>query len=132
MHTMTTRAPKAPQRSWRPVAAVIAIAFVAGVAFFVMGGLVRSPDVIPRIEIDNQTADLVDVLARGDDDHDLMPVAVVEPQRRGIAEDVVDQGDHWTFVVEASGRPVTTIRLSRDELVQAGWVLTIPASPDNG
>lgn len=129
MHTMTTRASGAPARSWRPVVAIAALVVVVAAAFLVVGNLVRGPDLVPRLTIRNETVDVVDVRVRGEGEGHLLPVAVVEPGRSEAVQDVIDQGDRWTFVLESPGRTTTTMALTREELEQSRWTVTIPASP---
>lgn len=124
MDTIVTRAPHPRRRSWRGLAAAGAIAVAVLVAFVAVDGLVRDPDTVSRITIQNPTDDLVDVLVRSDGS--LLPVALVDPQRRAVAHDIVDQGARWTFVVRVSDRTVATIHLTREELARSGWTVTVP------
>ncbi len=125
MDTIVTRAPHPPRRSWRGIAAAVAVGLVVVVAFTAVDGLVRDPTTVDRVTIHNRTDDLVDVLVRTGDGS-LLPVALVDPQRRAVAHDVIDQGRHWTFVVRVSDATVATVRLTRTELERSGWTVTIP------
>ena len=126
MDTMVTRPPQSPGRSWRGIAAVVAVAVAALLAFVALGGLVRDPDTVPRIRVVNQRDDLVDVLVRTGDGS-LLPVALVDPQRTDVAHDIVDQGQEWTFVVQVSDRTVDRIPLTRAQLERSDWTVTVPA-----
>lgn len=125
MDTIVTRAPHPPRRPWRGIVAVVAVGLAVAVAFATVAGLVRDPTTVDRVTIRNRTDDLVDVLVKTGDGS-LLPVALVDPQRRAVAHDVIDQGRHWTFVVRVSDRTVATVRLSRTELERSGWAVTIP------
>ena len=128
METITTDAPRSRRRSSRMFVIAIAVGIAAVVVFFMVDGLVRDPAVVPRIEVRNQTPEVVEVLARGDAGPDLVPVAVVEPERSTVAYDVVDQGARWTFVVRVSGDTVAKLRFTRDELERADWTVVVPDS----
>lgn len=125
MDTMVTRAPQSPRRSWRTIAAGIAIGIAVLVAFAAVSHLVAEPRTVPRIRIQNRTDDLVQVLVRRDDGS-LLPVTLVEPQQTAVAHDVVDQGDRWTFVVRVSDVTVDTVHRTRDELARGRWTITVP------
>ena len=105
----------------------VAIGLAVLVAFVAVDGLVRDPATIDRVTIRNETDDLVDVLVKTDDGS-LLPVALVEPGRHAVAHDVVDQGRQWTFVVRVSDTTVGTLRLTRSQLDQSGWTVTVPSS----
>jgi hypothetical protein len=126
METIVTRAPESPRRSWRTVAAAIAIGIAVLVAFAAVDGLVRDPATIDEVRIVNRSDDLVDVLVRTDDGS-LVQVTLVDPRSRAAAHDVVDQGDDWTFVVRVSDRTVDEIHLTRAELARTDWTVTVPA-----
>lgn len=130
MDTIVTRPAPAPRRSWRGIAAVVGTGIAVLVAFLAVDGLVRDPDVVERIEIRNPTGELVEVLVRSHTGGALLPIALVEPERRAVADDVVDQGDRWTFVVRVADDTVARVVLTRDELARADWTFTIPSDPD--
>jgi hypothetical protein len=127
MDTILTRAPHPPRRSWRGVIAAVAVGLAVLVAFVAVDGLVRDPATINRVTIRNESDDLVDVSVKGEDGS-LLPVALVEPGRHAVAHDVVDQGHRWTFVVRVADTTVDTQRLTRTQLEQSGWTVTIPPS----
>jgi hypothetical protein len=129
MNTTLAHAPTTPRRPIGTIVGVVAVAIAMAVVFFGVSRLVGSPDVVDRIEIRNPTGDVVDVLARADERSAEVPVAIVEPNRRAVAQGVIDQGDTWIFVFRVSGEAVGEIRMSRTDLERAHWRITVP-SPD--
>ena len=90
--------------------------------------LMREPDFVARVTVQNPTDYLVDV--RIDDAHGdgWVELAVLEPHITVGTREVLDQGDVWRFELSAGGVNGAVLRRTRAQLERSHWRLVIPTS----
>jgi hypothetical protein len=105
----------------------VGIAVVVLFALSLVGlfDLVRVPEAVDHLSIDNETRDDLTVSV-GSGDGALLPVAVVEAGRSERVTDVLDQGDRWVVVLNRAGERVGVIRVDRSQLEADGWRVVVP------
>ena len=86
-----------------------------------------SPSRVERITIANPTEYDVDVHVTGRTRARWLPLVVVEAQAEDVVEEVIDQGNVWSFRFLHSGDIVGELRLDKTELEQNGWRVEVPA-----
>jgi hypothetical protein len=84
------------------------------------------PPTVDRITIVNPTDYAIDVHVSGRDQDLWLPVGIVDAHTEDVAEQVIDQGDRWTFRFLYSGDPLEEVSLTRPELERSGWRVVIP------
>jgi hypothetical protein len=104
-------------------AAVVA----AGVAFAVIAAM-RGPHFVHRVTVVNPTAYDLDVDATGAGRHGWVGVGTVRHGGSEAFQDVIDQGATWILRFSYGGQLAGELRFNRQELVRAGWRVTVPAS----
>jgi hypothetical protein len=125
MPTTLTRSPLTPRPRTSSAIGAAALAALVVVGFLGASRLVADPKVVSRITVANPTDDLVNVVAV-DDGGAHLPLTIVEPRRKSVTHDVIDQGDTWTFVFRTGGRTVAKVQMSHDELERARWRVAVP------
>ncbi|MDP8991479.1 MAG: hypothetical protein M3N31_00210 [Actinomycetota bacterium] len=100
---------------------------VAFLALALMSAL-DSPHRVSRVTIDNphEWAATVEVAAVGEDDW--LGLGTVGRQARQEFEGVLDQGRQWRFRFWYAGTQGGELTISRSELDDRGWTLTVPDS----
>jgi hypothetical protein len=113
-------------------AAAFVLLVVAAIAVFIgLTALLRGPEFVDHITLENRTA-LELAVAVSDQDRDaLLGIATTPPTGTARVEDVIDRGDTWVFVLTNAGEPVGRIELTRDELESRGWRVVLPATLGN-
>src|SRR5262249_40666540 len=114
---------RARLRPWYLVAIVAAIALI-----LVATRLTETPSTVDHLVIQNPTKFDLAVDVAGGDGGGWMAVGAVRRGSAGTFQDVVDQGDTWTFRFSAQGEDSDAVKVSRDDLARAGWKLEVPAS----
>jgi len=118
-------------RRTRAAASVACVVVAAIAAFIGLSALVRGPDFVDRVTLENRTGLALGVAVTDHDEGALLGVATVSPTRTAVVEDIVDQGDRWVFVLTSAGEPVGRIQLTRDELESRDWRVVLPATSAN-
>jgi hypothetical protein len=105
------------------VIAVVCVALIVGLT-----ALMRGPNFVHRLTVDNPTALPLEVSVAGPGSNGRLNIGSVGPRSRTAFEDVVDMGDDWEIRVVANGGAVATTTVTRAELVGDDWTFTIPAT----
>jgi hypothetical protein len=114
------------------VAASFVLLAVAAAAVFVgLTALVRGPEFVDHITVENRAAMEIGVAVADDEDAALLGIATAPPGRTARVTDVVDQGDRWVFVLTNAGQQLGRLVLTRDELGSRGWRVVLPATLGN-
>jgi hypothetical protein len=92
-----------------------------------LAGCSAQPPTVDRITLVNPTDYDLHVHVTGREQGIWLPVAIVEARSEDIAEDVIDQGDRWTFRFLYTGESLDETSLTRAELERNGWRVVIPA-----
>jgi hypothetical protein len=108
---------------WYVVAAVAGIALLVVVARFL-----EPPSVVADITVDNSTRYDLAIEVSSGDSAGSMAVGSARRIASTTFQEVVDQGDAWTFHFSAQGTDGGEVRISKADLAKAGWKLTIPAT----
>ncbi|MBV9253896.1 MAG: hypothetical protein JO054_06675 [Actinobacteria bacterium] len=112
-------------------------------ALFLTGPLVRGPRFVPRLAVENASPHTLTVSATTPRHDGWTIVGIVGARTSTPFREVIDQGRTWVFRVSGSSGPGVEFTVSRPQLVQSGWRVTIPddvqrrlrdagASPDPG
>jgi len=110
----------------RDVVLFVAAAVIGVAAIASMYAAVRSPDVVDRVRVVNDTPYLLDVEVT-DAGHDgWLKLGPVSPGEQHAFGSVVDQGDRWVFHVTTGPYNGGEFSMSRAELARARWQVTIP------
>lgn len=102
-----------------------AVRTLAGVAML-LAACSAPPPTVDRITIVNPTDYEIDVHVSGREQDVWLPVGIVQPRTEDVAEQVIDQGDRWTFRFLYTGDPLEEVSLTRPELERSGWRVVIP------
>ena len=103
------------------VAAVLGITFVLGTY-----AALRSPDLVDRVRVVNETPYLLDVEVRGGPGDSWLRLGPVSPGESHDFESVVDQGERWVFHVTTGPYDGGKFSTTRADLERARWQVTIP------
>jgi hypothetical protein len=118
-------------RRTRAAATFVLLIAASAAAFVGLSALVRGPEFVDHITVDNRTTlELGVAIVEGDGDT-LLGIATTPPGQTARVEDVIDHGDRWVFVLTSAGEPVGRMQLTRDELESRGWRVVVPASLGN-
>lgn len=116
--------PVAPARRAAAFATAAVVVVLALAALF---PLVRGPEFVDHVSIDNRSSESIEVAVSGNDDGELL-LATIDAGDQARVEAVLDQGDDWFFVFRHAGETVGEARVTRDQLAADGWRVVIPAS----
>jgi hypothetical protein len=90
--------------------------------------LVREPDVVGRITMQNPTDFLVDARVTNGRGDGWVGLGVLEPHHTVVTREVLDQGDAWRFEIRAGGVRGAILRRTRAELERSHWRIVVPSS----
>jgi hypothetical protein len=119
--------PSIARRDPRRILAAVLVALAIAVMLPVLATLLRGPDRVSRVGIENRGTHLVDVEVTGAGHDGWLGLAAVRPGERFDVHDVVDVGDRWTFHFTSGPHEGGEVTLTRDELARTGWRVDIPA-----
>jgi hypothetical protein len=107
-----------------------ALLFIAVVALASVGTehLVREPDVVGRVTVQNPTDFLVDARVTNGRGDGWVGLGVLEPHRTVVTREVLDQGDAWRFEIRSGGVRGAVLRRTRAELERSRWRIVVPSS----
>jgi hypothetical protein len=131
MSPVLTRSRPASVRVPRSAIAATGAVIVALLVFAALFALVRGPDFIDHVTIDNRTAtdQRVDLVGP---DGGLIALGVVDAHSSARIEGIVDPGDPLAVRVSHAGRTLATVPMTRDKLAANGWRVVLPASLEDG
>jgi hypothetical protein len=95
-------------------------------AMVLLAGCSGRPNTVDRITLVNPTEYDIHVHVTGRGERIWLPVAIVQARSAVVVEDVIDQGDRWTFRFLYTGEPLEETSLTREELGRSGWRVVIP------
>lgn len=107
------------------IVGVVVTALFWAVATAVVIPALRTPPYVDGITVDNPHPWDVHVVATDGDRAGWVGVGGIARDQERTVTDVVDQGDTWILRF-AYGGQVAEARLSRDQLTQDGWHVTVP------
>jgi hypothetical protein len=85
-----------------------------------------TPSLVDEVTVVNNSDYGVDVAVRESDDEGRLLLGRALPGAATARQDVVDVGDRWIFSFTRAGVEGGEVELSRDQLAQAGWRVTVP------
>jgi hypothetical protein len=103
------------------------VVVIAVVAVFASRAL-RGPSFVPSVTVVNPSPYVVDVDVTASNSTEWTQLASITPKTTSDATQVVDQGDFWKFRAASAGVAGGEFTLTRSQLEQANWKITIPAS----
>jgi hypothetical protein len=105
-----------------------AVAAVIATAVFVLVGswVVRGPDFVDRLVVENPTRFDVDVDVAGTDGR-VLELTQVLAGRTKTVRDVIDQGRSWTVTFSYAGTEAGAVEIDRARLEDDGWRIEVPA-----
>jgi hypothetical protein len=119
------------RRDPRRLLAAALVALAIAVMLVLLATLLRGPDRVSSVGIENRGPYLVDVEVTGAAHDGWLGLAAVRPGERFDVHDVVDVGSRWTFHFTSGPHEGGELTLTRDELARAGWRVAIPASVES-
>jgi len=115
-----------PARAPRRVAMIAVVAAVAAVALVVVAQkLLPSPAATRRITVNNTTPFHLEIDAAGTGRARAVTLGPIGREQRKTFDGVIDQGDEWIFRFSSGGTDGGEMRVSRAQLQQDGWTLTV-------
>jgi hypothetical protein len=108
------------------VTALVALLVLAPLVLVVT--LTHGPPMVGAVTVVNTSRAPVTVEVSDGDDSSVLPLGTVDVRSRLRFAQVLDQGDRWRFRYSVGPDQVGAVDLSRDELEQAGWEVTV--APD--
>ncbi len=110
-------------RWWRVLVGCLGVTGLVAV-----GQLTVSPTFVNRIEVVNPTRYTLEIDAT-DASHDgWTSVTIADRHATTTAEEVIDQGSVWILRFSAQGGDGGQLRVTRDQLMRAGWQVRIPTT----
>jgi hypothetical protein len=107
---------------WGGFAVVIALVAVLAAA------ALRGPKFVSSVTIDNPSPYVVSVDVAPANSSEWTQLSAISPGTTTSVSQIVDQGRTWVFRVASAGADGGAFTVSRNDLAQAGWKVTIPAS----
>jgi hypothetical protein len=102
---------------------------VAGVSTTILLlGACSSVSFVDELSIVNETEYSADVEVTDEDRDGWLALKPVEPNSTTVVEDVIDQGEVWTFRFDYLGRYRVEVEVSGRELAQSDWNIEVPQS----
>ena len=120
-----TRPPRSEPAIGRRLGAVAAV--VATAATVLVGSwVVRGPDFVDRLTVENPTRFDVDVDVAGADGR-VLELTQVLAGRTKTVRDVIDQGRSWTVTFSYAGTDAGSVEIERAALEDDDWRIEVPA-----
>jgi hypothetical protein len=111
---------------------IVAAATLIGIAVLIsITAALRGPDVIDRVTIVNDSPHLVDVEVTTDDHDGWLVLGPISPGARHSFQNVVDQGDRWTFHITSGPYDGGEFSVSKRRLEEGEWRVVIPDDARN-
>ena len=131
MPSPTALRPRQPARTsgltrWTPL--LIAIAIGAVVLPALWGAFEPAPTV--DLEVVNPTSRDIHVSLRRQDDRGVVGIGTVAPDETYQFREVVEHGDAWVVIFSSAGVVGGELSLSRQQLAERAWIITIPMEVD--
>jgi hypothetical protein len=106
---------------------VVVLGFVLSVAFVIaiVPRLFVTPARIDQLRLVNQTAYATQVAVTDAPRSGWLRLGAVERGTTTVLEDVIDQGDEWTFRFQAQGFDGGELRFTREQLQRSDWQVVI-------
>ena len=104
----------------------LVVLFLVGTVAAVLASCSGPPPIVERVTINNNTGYDLDVQLSGPDGEGWLPAGIVEAGSERTSEQVVDQGEVWTFRFLHWGDNVGELSISRSELESNGWQVAVP------
>jgi hypothetical protein len=121
-----TAAPPRPRTTARTGVLVVTAVVGAVLAVVVVMTLLRPPAMVDRVVVENRSTAPITVRVSSGDESTVLPLGTVGGASSLRFEQVLDQGDRWTFRLHVGPDDVGLIRRSRAELEHDGWRVVVP------
>lgn len=108
---------------------VLALAMAAVV---IASPATRLPSTVDRLSVRNPTVYAVEIDVRGAQEPGWLSLGSVWRDSTQTVEDVLDQGDQWIFRFRYGGEEAGELVLSRAQLRDEGWRVTVPSEVGDG
>ena len=116
-------------RSRRPALLLgVLIVIAAAGAYQLIQGLDPSKSFVDRVTIVNPTPYELEVEVSGPDRASTIDLGTVPREQTKTFEDVLDQGDGWTFRFALAHLQGGEITVTRDDLARGEWRVTVPSA----
>jgi hypothetical protein len=122
------RRPAQTSRLTRRMPALIAIAIAVVVLAALWSPFAAPPTV--DIEVVNPTRRDIHVSVQSAGDSSVVGIGTVGPEHTYRFGEVVEHGAQWVFTFSAAGSVGGELSLSRRQLAESGWTITVPAEVD--
>jgi hypothetical protein len=117
-----------PARAPRQAALIAVVAVLGALALvFAAQQLLPSGATTRRITVDNPTPFHLEIDAAGTGSARAVTVGPIGREQQKTFEGVIDQGDQWIFRFASGATDGGEMRVSRGQLEQDGWKITVAA-----
>ena len=126
MNPIMTQRPPESSRTARAGALLVALALGAGVIFVLSRlGLGETPS-SRSVTVENPSPYIINVAVTGAERDGWIDFGSVRRENRETFEQTPDPGDEWVFRFSYAGVDAGELVVSRDQLAQDGWKITVP------
>jgi hypothetical protein len=105
---------------------VVAIVVSAALALSVGSFVVREPALVDKVSVTNPSEYDIGVQVSSGDRDRWMAITTAARRSTTTTVAVIDQLEVWVFRFRAQGRDGGDLRITRHDLDQAGWAVTVP------
>jgi hypothetical protein len=125
-----TRPVRTSRHRWLVDSDIVPVVAAAAIAIGVAFAFLHDPAMIDAVAVSNPTDYDIAVAVRGTDGG-WMPMSTATRNTTTTVNNVLDQGDTWTFRFTAQGKPAGELHIERDALEAAGWAIEIPPTTES-
>ena len=101
---------------------------VIGLVALLAATALRGPKFVSGVTIDNPSPYVVSVEVAPANSGEWTQLTAISPNTTTTVSQIVDQGGTWVFRVASAGADGGVFTVSRNDLAQAGWKVTVPPS----
>ncbi len=106
---------------------LMVVALAAGVIFTLIGLGVDDMPTYQDLTVENPVPYIINVDVTSAERDGWLDVGTVRRESRQTFDELADPGDQWVFRFSYGGVDAGELIVSREQLAQAGWKITVPA-----
>jgi hypothetical protein len=107
-------------------------ALVAAAAIVTATRLLALPSVVDRITVENPTRSNLTISVTDEDRDGWMTIGIAPPEATSTFDQIIDHGHTWIFRFSADGVGDVELQLTRQQLDDGQWRLSVPATLREG
>jgi len=115
-------------RSRAPLVALIVLAVIATAVFIrIATSVMSTPKAVDHVTIANRSDYGLDVNLRTSADAPVLRLGRALPPTDTVRHEVLDAGDHWTFIFTRAGTEAGRLEMTRNDMERDDWRIIVPA-----